>query len=294
MDIAALAESLTAFLSPALPYLLKVGEKSIDKIGEKLGAEVFEKACELWKKLSPRVKERTAAMEAAEEVAKAPQHTDAQAGLRLQLEKLLSADLQLAADIAHVLETSEPKVNFKAAVHGGGAIAQGDGSVAAGKSGIAVGGNVYGDFSVKFIKNFSDLDQLKETDKQKLRLRYAELLREKPEEVGLYLALGLYYLDTGLYSEASSYLRIAHEKMPMDPEPLYYLAVSLCRGQRPSDLRNSEITSIESYLQAAIAITPSPKAHYFYLWAQIKHDYYAHHRFKVCPPSVMGLFVDEQ
>ena len=44
MDITTLAASVTSMLVPALPYLMKAGEKGSEVIGEKLGAGVWEAA----------------------------------------------------------------------------------------------------------------------------------------------------------------------------------------------------------------------------------------------------------
>lgn len=38
MDIIALAQELSTFLTPFLPYLLKIGEKASEEAGKKLGA----------------------------------------------------------------------------------------------------------------------------------------------------------------------------------------------------------------------------------------------------------------
>jgi hypothetical protein len=139
MDIPTLAATATSFLVPALPYLVKAGEKGSEAIGEKLGAGVWETAKAIWQRLS----ENPLVKPAAEEVANAPDDQDAQAALRYQLKKLLAADESLAAALAQLLEVGQP-ASYQAVVHGEGAIAQGPGAVAAGKGGVAAGGDVHG------------------------------------------------------------------------------------------------------------------------------------------------------
>ncbi|MCP4657724.1 MAG: hypothetical protein GY856_20140 [bacterium] len=139
-----LAQTLTSFLAPALPYLLKTGETAAAEAGKKLGAGVVEKANELWAKLVPAVEARPAAKETAEDVAKAPDDAVAQTALQHQLRKILAQDESLAEAVAKLLEKAGDKTSYHAELHGDGAIAQGPGAVAAGKGGVAVGGDVQG------------------------------------------------------------------------------------------------------------------------------------------------------
>ena len=108
--------TLTAFLAPFLPTLLKFGSKAAESIattaGETTGTKLTEaaltKAQTVWEKLHPQVAVRPAAQEAAEDVAKAPDDADSQAALRVQLKKILEADPDLAAAIAQILKSDAP------------------------------------------------------------------------------------------------------------------------------------------------------------------------------------------
>jgi hypothetical protein len=108
MDIAI----LTAFLSPFLPTLLKVGGKAVGKaaesVGGKFGEAAFAKAQAVWAKLSPKVEAKEAAKEAAIDVANSPEDEDSQAALRVQLKKLLEQDDELMKAIAQILEADAP------------------------------------------------------------------------------------------------------------------------------------------------------------------------------------------
>ena len=107
MNVALISNSLTVFLSPFLPYLLKVGEKAVEDVGSKFGAATWEKAKVLWTKLKPKFAAKAAAMEAAEDVGQAPDDEDAQASLRLQLKKLLTQDEALATEIAELMQEKQ-------------------------------------------------------------------------------------------------------------------------------------------------------------------------------------------
>ncbi|HEX9945220.1 MAG TPA: hypothetical protein VGG03_24685 [Thermoanaerobaculia bacterium] len=142
MDLKLLADALTTFLAPALPYLVSGGGELVQEAGKKLGEEGVDLLKRLWAKLRPKVEEKPAAAEAVQDVARAPEDTDAQAALRLQLRKILEADSSLASEIAKLLEAAGPKTSYHAEVHGSGAVAQGKGNVAAGAGGTAAGRDV--------------------------------------------------------------------------------------------------------------------------------------------------------
>ena len=103
MDLQTLAQQIVSFLTPFLPYLLKVGEKAAEEAGKKLGADAWERAKALWAKLRPKVEGKPAAQEAAADVAANPQDEDAQAALRHQLKKLLAEDESLLADVTPIM-----------------------------------------------------------------------------------------------------------------------------------------------------------------------------------------------
>jgi hypothetical protein len=104
--------TLTAFLSPFLPSLLKLGGKALEKATEsasgKLGEAAFAKAQAVWAKLSPKVEAKEAAKEAAIDVANSPDDEDSQGALRLQLKKLLEQDEELMKAIEQILKADAP------------------------------------------------------------------------------------------------------------------------------------------------------------------------------------------
>jgi hypothetical protein len=104
MDIGALASSLTTALVPLLPYLLKAGEKAAEETGKAVAGQSLEWAKSLWTKLKPEVEAKPAALEAAQNVARAPEDEDLQAALRVQLKKLLTEDQSLAEELSRWLD----------------------------------------------------------------------------------------------------------------------------------------------------------------------------------------------
>jgi hypothetical protein len=124
MEIAALA----AFLAPLLPALLRGTENLVEEAVQGVGHKAWEFATRLWHRFSPRVQEKPAALEAAEDVVGQPDDARARAAFELQLEKLLRADADLARDIER-LWTEGQREGIVAAV---------------GERSVAVGGNVTG------------------------------------------------------------------------------------------------------------------------------------------------------
>jgi hypothetical protein len=100
--------TLTAFITPFLPFLLKLGGKAAEKATEtaagKFGEASWTKAQAVWEKLSPKVDAKESAKEAALDVANAPEDEDLQVALRVQLKKLLAEDEALGRAIAQILQ----------------------------------------------------------------------------------------------------------------------------------------------------------------------------------------------
>lgn len=142
MDLKILADALTTFLAPAMPYLVSGGTELVKEAGEAVKEGGLEVAKKLWARLRPKVEEKPAAAEAVQEVAKAPEDPDARAALRLQIRKVLEEDASLAAELAKLVEAAGPRQTWSAELHGSGAIAQGQGNVVAGAGGIAAGRDV--------------------------------------------------------------------------------------------------------------------------------------------------------
>lgn len=106
IDITVLAQSVTALLAPALPFLVKAGEQVGTGALEKMGADAWERSQALWLKLRPRLEAKPAAQEAVIDVAAAPADEGAQASLRHQIKKLLTENSELAAEVAKAFTTA--------------------------------------------------------------------------------------------------------------------------------------------------------------------------------------------
>jgi hypothetical protein len=100
--------TLTAFISPFLPFLLKLGGKAAEKATEsaagKFGEASWAKAQAVWDKLSPKLEAKDSAKEAAVDVANAPEDEDLQVALKVQLKKLLDQDEALENAISQILQ----------------------------------------------------------------------------------------------------------------------------------------------------------------------------------------------
>lgn len=101
--------TLTTFLTPFLPYLLKLGqgaaETATETAANKFGDAAWKKAQSVWAILSPKVETKASAQEAATDVANDPEDADAQAALRNQLKKLLANNEALASKLATIFQS---------------------------------------------------------------------------------------------------------------------------------------------------------------------------------------------
>jgi hypothetical protein len=101
---------LVKVLAPALPMLLGLGQKAIEKGAEKLGEKGAEGLVgKIWQLLKPKVEAKPGALDIAKDVANDPENKGATSSLEYQLKKILEApeNADLAAEIAKLLAESE-------------------------------------------------------------------------------------------------------------------------------------------------------------------------------------------
>jgi tetratricopeptide (TPR) repeat protein len=132
------------------------------------------------------------------------------------------------------------------------------------------------------------LDKFDRTGINKYVNYYKQLLKDTPDDGEVNCAMGICYLDLGLYDLATKYFTKAVEEKPDSGDTYYYYALSLLKGKRPKLLTLAEIRKVEEYLNAAIQIDDS-KSKYYYLWALIKHDFYKCNGLAINSPSIEEL-----
>jgi hypothetical protein len=107
------------------------------------------------------------------------------------------------------------------------------------------------------------------------------------------LKRGIQLLKVHAYDHAITTLTKAVEADPLLADAQYYLALASLKGSRPRVLTRSQAKAIEQKLRTACALDGS-KAHYFYLWALVKFDFYVINGFLVRPPGVEELLLAAQ
>lgn len=135
-----LAIEAVKFLSP---YLLKVGEKAAEQIGEKLPQAVGQ----LWQTITAKFKGKPAAEEAVTDIVSKPEDQFTQAALVNQLKKLLESEPAFEPELRRLLDEAKREAGDTIINTGSGAVATGS-SVAAGEGGVAVKGDVHGNITV--------------------------------------------------------------------------------------------------------------------------------------------------
>ena len=130
MDLITLAQHSVDHLAPGLPFLLDTGHGAAKKVGEAAMGGILELAGRLWASIRSKAEStQPALLEAAKDVADAPDDPDARGALRLQLRKLLEAQPALQSEIRDIL---------------GSVAIQQNTATASGSGAIAVGGSVSG------------------------------------------------------------------------------------------------------------------------------------------------------
>lgn len=104
MDITTLAQSLTSFLTPLLPYLGRMGEEEAELAGAHLAGEEWGDAKELWRRLLPRLVESPAGAGAGEADAALSAEPEVRDILAERIEDILRRDPGLAGELEPILD----------------------------------------------------------------------------------------------------------------------------------------------------------------------------------------------
>lgn len=100
------AATLTAFLVPFLPFLMKIGDKVTETAVAKFGEDAWNRAKLIWAKLSPVVAAKADAQDAATRVVAKPDSEARQSVLQEELAALLAENRDLAAAIAQIMQNA--------------------------------------------------------------------------------------------------------------------------------------------------------------------------------------------
>src|SRR6185295_309168 len=101
----------------------------------------------------------------------------------------------------------------------------------------------------------------------------AEIVRKEKAKGPPEVRQAITQIEAHAYESAIDILTQAVRLAPLAGETNYYLALASLKGKRPRSLFLSEADAISRYLEKACA-SARPQAHYFYLWAVVKFDFY--------------------
>ena len=99
MDIISLTQAIAALLTPLLPILIKMGEKSAEEIGKKAGESAWNFAKKIWLRLTPKIDANASAKEAISDLVKNPKDNDYFVAFKVQIRKILESDPSLAQEL---------------------------------------------------------------------------------------------------------------------------------------------------------------------------------------------------
>jgi hypothetical protein len=132
----ALASAAVAFLSP---YLTRAGEKTAERIGEKIP----DAAGKMWQTIIGKFNGHPAAEEAVRDLAAQTEDEDNLAAFHEVLRKTLVEDPAFASELRELLQQAQSQAGDTILSTGSGTAAT-RGGVAAGEGGVAVQGDVHG------------------------------------------------------------------------------------------------------------------------------------------------------
>lgn len=145
-----LADGVLAILVPVITKVASTAAAPITATGEELiklvAQAAGDKIATLMKTVMAKFKERPAASDAVNDLAKSPQDKDVQAAFRLQLRKTLEADPAFADELRKLLHVAKSESSTDSTV-----TASGERSVAAGRDIHApiITGDVKGDVKIE-------------------------------------------------------------------------------------------------------------------------------------------------
>lgn len=107
-------------------------------------------------------------------------------------------------------------------------------------------------------------------------------------DVAALLEKAVRHLHMRHYEEALKSLEAVLEADDGIAAAYYYHALALLKGKRPKLAGKSTAGRMDRNLYAATMLDPQ-QAHYYYLWALLKYDFYLVNGFSVQPPAVNEL-----
>jgi type II secretory pathway component PulF len=100
--------TLTALLTPCLPFLMKLGQKAAESASGKIGEDSWNTAKKIWDKLHPKLEAKEDAKIAAQQLAAKPDSEARKAVFQEELETLLEENPDLVEAIAKIRQEDSP------------------------------------------------------------------------------------------------------------------------------------------------------------------------------------------
>lgn len=125
-------------------------------------------------------------------------------------------------------------------------------------------------------------------DQRKLTMAILSMqknIQTNPDDAASHLALGLFFIMKGGYSDARIQLKKAIDLDPMNDSAYFYSCVALLNGMNPSRAETGKIKLIEERLQICenLAQDDQTRAMYYYFHAFIKYDFFTKKYLRTTP-----------
>lgn len=117
-----------------------------------------------------------------------------------------------------------------------------------------------------------------------------DVIIQQGQDAEKLLKNGVQLVKVGAHEQAIGILTEVIKASPLVSDAYYYLALALLKGKRPKVSTLAQIQNVEKHLQTACQLNDN-LAHYYYLWALVKYDFYVVNGFMVRPPKIEELIL---
>jgi tetratricopeptide (TPR) repeat protein len=127
--------------------------------------------------------------------------------------------------------------------------------------------------SAILVTSVAYLEKFEKPAIQKYIAQYTQALKSNPQDADALLAVGVCYLQLGLFDLADKFFHRLVECEPATAPGYYYLAICLFRGKRPRCAALGTVREAERLAATALELDPL-NGRNDWLLAVIRHDYY--------------------
>lgn len=142
--------------------------------------------------------------------------------------------------------------------------------------------------SAMLVTSVAYLEKFEKPAIHKYIAQYTTALKANPQDADALLAVGICYIQLGLFDLADKFLQRLIDTDPASAAGYYYRSICLFRGKRPRCVSLTVAREAERLVSTAMELDPANGRNDWLLGA-IRHDYYVVNGMTVPPPDPDAL-----